>query len=179
MAARAKSPAMPVAQSREEAEASIARLGVIQRELTRIQADLGDRVAKAKEASEAKASPLKDEAAQLQTRVQGWCEANRAALTRDNQVKFAILNTGEVKWRLRPPKVSVRNIEVALNYCRELLNGRFIRVAEDLDKEAIRADPTAASVVPGVTIGSEGEDFVIEPFDAALSVAVAPQLEAA
>ena len=40
---------------------------------------------------------------------------------------------------------------------------RFIRVAESVNKEAILADPSAVAGIKGITVGSEGEDFIVEP----------------
>lgn len=178
-ALKAKTRAAPAAQSREETEAAIARIGVAQRALQRLDADLGDRVAKVKEAVEAKASPIREDIERDQALVQGWCEANRGALTRGGEVKFALFTTGEVKWRQRPPRVSLRNVESVIEHLKERWQGRFLRTKVEVDKEALLAEPDAAVLIPGVSIGSAGEDFVVEPFDAALTVAVAPQLEAA
>lgn len=166
---KAKAPAAPAAQSREEAEKLIGRIGEIQRELQRQDADLGDELAKVKRAAEAKALPLKDELAQAQDRVQGWCEANRAAITREGKVKTAEFATGKVSWRLRPPKVSLRGVSAIIDHL--MANGlrRFVRVSYEIDKEAMLRDPARAQSVPGVTIGSEGEDFIIEPFEAELA----------
>lgn len=179
MTAKTKSRATPAAQSREETEAAIARIGVAQRALQRLDADLGDRVAKAKEQIEGRAQPLKEQIAADQALVQGWCEAHRAAITRDGAVKFGSFATGEVKWRLRPPKVSIRNVEGVVAYLQERFQGRFLRSKVEVDKEALLADRMTAALVPGVSIGSEGEDFVVEPFDAGLSPGVAGEHGAA
>ncbi len=44
----------------------------------------------------------------------------------------------------------------------------FLRVKYEVDKEAMAAKAAAAAKVPGVTIASAGEDFIIEPFEAEL-----------
>lgn len=167
--ARAKTVAKPAAQSRAEAEAAIARIGVAQRELARIEADLGDLVAKAKEIAELRAAPHSSAIEADQALVQGWCEANRDALTNNGKVKFASLATGDVKWRARPPKVNIRNVEGVIAHLRGLKLRQFLRTKIEVNKDAMLADPDKARTVPGVSINSDGEDFVIEPFDAALS----------
>lgn len=161
---RLKAAPRPAAQSREETEAAIARIGTAQRDLKRLDADLGDRVAKAKEAIEARAQPLRDAIEADQALVQGWCEANRLSITRDGEVKFALLTTGEVKWRLRQPRVSIRDVDGVIEYLRDRMQGRFLREKVEVDKEAMLAEPGTALTVPGVSIGSQGEDFIIEPF---------------
>lgn len=170
MAARkkAKAPAAPAAQSREEAANLVGRIGEIQRELARRDADLGDALARAREAAEATALPLKAELAGAQAAVQGWCEANRYEITGGNKVKFCDLVTGRVLWRHRPPKVTLRGADNILAWLQEHRGRRFLRTKVEIDKEAMLKDPEAARAIPGVSIGSEGEDFVIEPFEAQL-----------
>lgn len=164
MATKTKARATPAAQSREEAEADIARLGDIQRELARIQADYGDAAAALKGVAEESAAPLKEEAEALQLRVQGWCEANRNALTKGGKVKFADLATGKVQWRNLPPKVSIRGVEKFLEECRRLGLSQFVRTKLEPNKEVMLAEAVLAKTLPGVSIGSEGEEFAIEPF---------------
>lgn len=168
---RTKTAAAPAAQSREEAENLIGRIGDIQRELMRRQADLGDAVARIKAAAEETAEPLKAELLDAQERVQRWCEANRNELTRGGKVKFAELATGTVSWRARPASVTVRGLESVITYLLDQRGGRFVRIKHELDKDAMRNAAAEASMIPGVKIGSEGEDFVVKPFDAELAEA--------
>lgn len=168
-ALRTKTKASPAAQSRDEVEALIAEVGDLQRELTRHDADLGDRAARLKAEAEKAAEPLKLRLLEASALIQGWCEANRADLTQGGKTKTAAFPTGEIKWRLRPPAVTVRNAATVIVWLKEKLEGRFVRTKEEVDKEALLADPEAAAVVPGVRIGSAGEDFVIEPFTAELA----------
>ncbi|SFM35749.1 Mu-like prophage host-nuclease inhibitor protein Gam [Pleomorphomonas diazotrophica] len=158
-----------VPQSREEATQSLSRYGLLQREIGRIQAGLDDKITALKEAAEAKSTPLQEEAAQIMEGLRIWSEANRAALTNDNKVKFVDLGTGKISWRLRPAKVTVRGTEAVLEALRRLGLGRFIRTSEEINKEAMLAEADVARTVPGITIGSAGEDFVIEPLTSPLS----------
>lgn len=164
MAGKTKKLAQPAAQSQEEVEQLIASIGVSQRELVRLEADLGDAVAKAKEKAEQAALPLKEAIAQAEDRISQWCQANRAALTREGKVKFARFSTGQVNWRDRPASVSVRGkVEAILAWLLENKGRKFIRTKMELNKEALLADRAFAATVPGVTIKSAGEDFIIEP----------------
>lgn len=43
-----------------------------------------------------------------------------------------------------------------------------LRVKEEVNKEAMLAEPDVARTVAGVTVGSAGEDFVIKPFETEL-----------
>lgn len=171
MAAKTKARSTPAAQSQQEAEADIARLGDIQRELVRIQADYGDAAASLKAVAEESAAPLKAEAEALQVRVQGWCEANRNTLTKGGKVKFADLATGKVQWRNLPPKVTIRGVEKFLEECRRLGLSQFVRTKQEPNKDVMLAEAALAKTLPGVTIGSGGEEFAIEPFQPEIAAA--------
>jgi phage host-nuclease inhibitor protein Gam len=172
---KTKSLSAPAAQSREQVEALIARAGEISRELQRKAADLGDAVALAKKTSEEFCLPLKVELESVTGLVQRWCEANRDALTA-GKTKTVSFTSGTVCWRHRPPSVNVKpKIATVLEWMKANLKrkaNRFIRVKEELDKEALLAAPAIVALIPGVTIGSAGEDFIIEPFGAELAEGV-------
>jgi len=159
-----------VPQTREEAATALARLGVVTRRMTRAQADLNDKVTKLKEAAEAAAIPLQEEASRLTEGLKIWAEANRTALTGGDRTKTVNLGTGEVKWRIQPPRVTLRgSVEVIIDACRTLGLGRFVRVKEEVNREAMLADAEIARTIPGVSIGTEGEAFVAEPFEVELA----------
>lgn len=158
----------PVPQTDEEANDFIARIGEAQRERTRIETAMNDALAALKEQYEDKARPHKTQIEALTQGVQVFCEANRARLTRDGKVKFYRFGAGEVCWRTRPLKVSVCNQEVVIAALKRLDLGRFLRVKEEVNKEAMLAEPDVARTVAGVTVGSAGEDFVIKPFETEL-----------
>lgn len=156
-----------VPQSRDEAVEYIAEIGRIQRQRQRIEADMNDRIAAIKQEFELRAKPLGDDIRQLTNGVQTWCEANRDSLTQGGKVKFANLASGEVKWRMRPPKVGLRGIETIIEACKKLGLARFVRTKEEINKEAMLAEPELAQTIAGVSI-TQGEDFVIVPFETEL-----------
>jgi phage host-nuclease inhibitor protein Gam len=161
---------LPVPQSRDQAAASIRRIGELTRELTRREADMNDALARIKAQCEQAAEPLREEVKGLTEGLKTWAEANRVALTDGGRVKFADLGTGVLRWRLRPPKVSLpRDVAAVIERLRALNLPQFVRTKEEVDREAMLADPEAARRVPGVRIASEGEDFVVEPFEAELA----------
>lgn len=170
---KTKTIAAPAAQSKDEAEQLIARMGDLQRERIRIQADYGDEAAKLKATAEQAVQPLDAEIEDIQGRVQGWCEANRNAITQGGKVKFALFATGEVRWRALPPKVTIRGADKVIETARRLGLMRFIRTKEEPNKEAMLAEPVLAATLGGVTIGSAGEEFAIEPFQPDLAGAAA------
>lgn len=157
-----------VPQSLDEAAAMVARMGAIERDLAVAGTALAEVVATAKELAEANAAPLKAEMELLARGLQVWAEANRTALTNDNRTKTVKLATGEIAWRARPPSVRLRDVDAVLGALRERQLGRFIREKFEVDREAMLREQTLAATVPGVTIASAGEEFVVTPTQAQL-----------
>lgn len=108
---------------------------------------------------------LKKRMAELQSGIQTWCEAHRDELTGNGKVKFANLTTGEVQWRNRPPSVSIRGADNVIELLRRLGLERFIRVKEEINKDAILNEKEAVKNIPGISIKSDIEDFSIIPFE--------------
>ena len=163
-----KAPEYPVPQNGEEANRFVAEIGVCQRHRTRIESEMNDRLALLKARYEESAAPLN---AKIQGMLKGlstWCEANRVELTRDGKVKFFRFAAGEVSWRSRPPSVAIRSLKSVLAALNNLGLRRFIRVKEEIDKEAMLAEPSVANTVVGVKVASAGEDFVVTPFETKL-----------
>lgn len=160
---------LPVPQTREEAADAVLRIGELGRDLARREADMNDALARIKQQCEEAAQPARDERDALTEGLKTWAEANRAALTNGNKVKFALLGTGRILWRLRPAKVSApKDQSAVIEILKRLGLQRFVRVREEVNREAMLAEPDVARTVAGIRIGSEGEDFVVEPFEAAL-----------
>ncbi len=163
----------PVPQNRDDCDAMIRQLGDLRREIARIEADMNDRLARIKERFEERAEPLRDKATELLSGIEHYCAANREELTGGGKVKFHRFKNGDVNWRKRPSKVTLRGTEAVIERLKELGLKRFIRTAEQVNKEAVLSDPEAVKSVKGLSIGSEGEDFVVEPFEAELNGAKA------
>lgn len=150
-------------QNREEAEQMLGRLGEIQREQTLLSAALEETVQAERARAEAKNLPLKAEAEGLTRGIQLWAEANRPSLTQDGRTKTIKLATGEIAWRARPPSVKIKDMPGVMERLINLGLARFIRLKQEINREAMLAEPSVAGSVPGVTIGSEGEEFVVSP----------------
>jgi phage host-nuclease inhibitor protein Gam len=163
--ARTKRPAagVPVPADFAGANVLLTRIGAIQRDLGVIQAALDETVASAKARAEAEAKPLTTEMEALTKGLQIWAEANRPALTMMGRSKTVQMPAGEIAWRQRPPSVRIRDAAGVLVAITRLGLDRFIRRKEELDKEALLREPAVAASIPGVTIGSAGEDFVVTP----------------
>ena len=167
---KSKTVAPPVAapQSREEAARYIREIGEANRAVARLEADMNDLVAAIKDEAERQAAPLAAYARDLTEGLRMWCEANRQALTDGGKRKNADFGTGKIEWRLSPPKVTIRGgVEAAIAAIKRL-GLPFLRMSEEIDKEAMLREPDQARLVPGVSIGSAGEIFAVEPFEVEL-----------
>lgn len=169
--AKTRGANLPVPQSRDEAASMIAAVGDLSRALARIGADMNDELAAVKERYEAAAEPMRRA---LGDKIEGlriWAEANRQALSGGRDIKTFDLGTGLIKWRDRPPAVSITKVKEVIARLKALGLHRFLRTKEEVNKEAMLAEPEVARQVAGVSIGSAGEDFVVEPYEAELAEA--------
>lgn len=165
MATRIKTPSRPIAvpQSKTDAMRDIKAIGDLQRDLARIDADLNDQVAVLTKAAAPRIVKLRERIEALQEGVHTWCEAHRVELC--GKGKTANLVTGEVNWRKRPASVAITKVEDVLKRLRELGLTRFIREKEEVNKDAILAEPAAVAGVKGIKVVTDVEDFVITPFE--------------
>lgn len=154
-----------------KADIMVARVGTLVRERESVQQALEEKITEARQFAAAKVAPLDAEIATLTQGLQLWAEANRAALTNGFSTKTIKLAAGDLLWRTRPPSVRVKNAAAVLAALKERGLVQFIRTTEELDKAAMLRAPAEAGAVPGITIGSEGEEFVVEPLKEELPAA--------
>ena len=162
---RTKRKAETVAAARDQAEAEtfIARIGELQRALLLEQAALAESVARAKEAAATNTATLQAECDTLLRGVQIWAEANRHALTDGGKRKTVSLAAGVIAWRMSPPAVRIKNAEAVLAHLLQHEMEEFLRRKVEIDKAAMLSMAAVAVDIPGVTIASSGEEFVVEP----------------
>lgn len=152
-------------QTRDEVETAIKEIGDLNRELERLAIEQNDKLAAITEEYAPLINEVKEKLAPKQDAVQAWCESRRDELTNNGKTKTGTFNTGEVQWRIRPPSVGIRGADAVLESLRTLGLSRFIRIKEEVNKEAMLNEPELAATVAGVTIKTGVEDFVITPFE--------------
>jgi phage host-nuclease inhibitor protein Gam len=161
---RIKTAAIPAPRTREEAEALLAAIGRAQREVVRIEANLNDAVESMRAQAAAEAAPHNEQIEQSFAALHAWAEAHRDELC-PRGTKTARLASGELSWRQRPPSVRVTGAERVIEALRRLGLSRLIRTREEVDKEAILAEPEAVRGVRGITVVTGVEDFVAKPYE--------------
>jgi phage host-nuclease inhibitor protein Gam len=148
---------------RDEAEAYLERIGSIQREIQLNKTALAEAIANVTAEIEASSAKLGEEHDRLFRGLQLWAEANRHALTDGGKTKTVRLGNGTIAWRQAPPSVQIKGQEAVLAYLMEKKGEEFLRTKVEINREAMLANAEQASKIPGVTIKSAGESFVIEP----------------
>ena len=161
---RIKTPAVTAPRTREEAEKLLEEIGIAQRVVGRYEADMNDRLAEIKREAEQSAAPWNAQIEGKFAALHAWAEAHRDELC-PRGVKTARLASGEISWRQRPPSVRVTGTEKVIERLRGFGLAGFIRTREEIDKEAILADPERVSAVKGLTVVTGVEDFVAKPYE--------------
>lgn len=160
---------LPVPQGDSEAREAIRNIGDLKRDILRLEAEMNDKIAALQQEYGERVAPLQNAA---QAQIEGlriFAEAHRDRLTNGGKVKFHRFSTGEVSWRLRPAKVTIRGADTVIAAIRAMgLGQRFLREKVEINKEAMLDDRAAATAIRGVVIGSDGEDFQVEPFETEL-----------
>lgn len=154
-----------VPQTRDDAAADIRKIGDLQRQALRGQTEMNDAIAHITAQFQPQLEAVSEQLTTLQEGVQAWCEAHRDDLTNGGKTKTANLITGEVQWRKRPPSVSVRGAEAVIEALKRLGLSKFVRVVEEVNKEAILNEPDEVRGVAGIKVVKDVEDFVITPFE--------------
>lgn len=170
MATRLKTKAaIQVPQTKTDCAADIKLIGDLQRDFERQRAEMNDKIAEITKQYQPSLESLQGRLQVLQEGVQLYCEAHREELC--GKGKTANLVTGEVSWRQRPPSVSIRGADAVMETLLRMGLGRFVRVTNAPNKEAMLNEPEAVKGIAGIAIVSGVEDFLITPFEAIAEVA--------
>ncbi|EBP4179775.1 host-nuclease inhibitor protein Gam [Salmonella enterica subsp. diarizonae] len=161
-----KGTAETAPQTRDEVSRDIRKLGDEQREAIRLEAAMNDEIAEITERYTPQIEAHKKCIKALFKGISDWCKTNRDELTNGGKTKTANLTTGNVSWRLGTPSCSVsRDVEGVIEMLRRMQLDRFIRVKEEVNKEAVLAEPDAVKGIAGIKVNKGSESFYVEPFE--------------
>ncbi len=162
---KATAAAHRVPQNREEVVNMIAEIGNHQRDRQRLKADMDDQIAAIREKFDKQLAPHSEAIQQLTEGVHTWAEAHKDSLTNGGKIKTANMMTGEIRWRMRPTSCKAVRVKEAIEEIKQKgLAALFLRTKEELNKEAILANPDAVKDCRWISL-EQGEDFVIVPFE--------------
>ncbi|MFQ5800883.1 MAG: host-nuclease inhibitor Gam family protein [Candidatus Hydrothermarchaeales archaeon] len=166
MAQRIKGDSINVPQTRDEVAEAIQRIGDLQRTRQRVQADMNDELSRVKAKYEAMVEPVNLNLKALFAGVRAWCEANRQEIM-PKRGKTVVFPSGEIQWRITPPRMAVRGVEKVLEVLKSMGLTRFIRTKDEIDKEAMLKEREAVENIKGITV-SQKEEFIVKPFETEL-----------
>lgn len=162
--ARLKTPAVPVPATRAAFEALAVELGETMRTIDRANAELADQIARAKLATKETTAALTKEADAMFRALAGYAAAHRAELLPDDRKSISIA-AGTIGWRLSNPAVKIEDEDAAIAAIEALgLAESFLRIATEIDKQAILAAPDRAGAIAGVAV-EQTELFFFKPLD--------------
>lgn len=163
---RVKSDVQEIAlQTADDVALAIKRIGDLEREQVRLSTLQADEKAAVDEKYTAQIHALKEQVQPLQQAVQAYCESRRDELTNGGKQKTAYFTTGEVQWRAKPPAVKISSVAKVIEAIKNTGFLQFLRVKEEINKEALLADPKTACSINGISIRENEEEFVIKPND--------------
>lgn len=156
--------AAPVPQTDAQAADQLRMVGDVMRQREAAKASFETQIAALQARAAEADAPFRGLLDSLVEGLRVWAEANRERLT-GGRSKTVRLTTGVLAWRARPPSVTVgRGMKDAVIATIETLGlERFLRRKVELDREAMLKEPDVAAAVPGIEIGSAGDEFVVEP----------------
>ena len=158
-----KTVAWRAPQTLEAADQDVHAIGRFDLRIAEINTDLQMDITRLQEEAAKTRQPLEDERVKLHNGVQAYAEANRNALTGGKTKTVKLPSGGELKWRITPPRLKVTGIatRIIATLKRRGLS-EFVRVKEELDKEALLGQPNVVKKIRGLQI-EQREEFVIKP----------------
>ena len=158
-----------VPKSVEEIGDFISKIGEHQRELTKIQTRLNNQVEKIKAQAVEEGFSHQEMIDQIFDGIFIFAQSQREELTEKGKKKTVQFPTGEIQWRLTPPAVSYQNAKKVIELCRSLGLEHFIRIKEEVNKEAMLKEPEKAVKIKGVKI-EQKEEFVVKPSEIEIEI---------
>lgn len=163
---RIKAPAVPVPQTREEADKLIGEIGAFQRDIDLAKAAAEEKVAAVKAALEEEIGGKAAEMLAKFQAVMAFASANRDTLLEKGR-KSVELSQGQLGWRLGNPTVKLaRGVDedsLVATFERLKLDD-LLRVTTSLDRQAILKEPKRIEGIAGITV-EQDETFFVKPLE--------------
>jgi phage host-nuclease inhibitor protein Gam len=163
MKAKRNTSNLPVPQSREEAEDMLVEIGKLDRKIKGFELKTAEKVAALSGGLASATRDWRERHELLTDGLAAWANDNRSELTQEGQVKTVDLGTGTLSWRMRPASVRLKDAAKVIAAIKAMGLLQFLRIKEEVNREAMLAEPDAAQGIAGVAIGSTGEDLIITP----------------
>ena len=152
---------VPIPRSMDEAADYVAQIGRERRDIEGIERTLNERLTEVRGEYAEMAAPHRERAERLFAGLKMYCEVNRHTICQGDR-KSKVLPTGTIAWRMTPPSVRLTKVEEVLKELQERELYDYIRVKQEVDKEAILSAPAGVAGIKGIAI-TQREEFVVEP----------------
>lgn len=158
-----KAIAMPAAQSQDEVDLMIGKIGEAQRKIESIDAALTENIADLKAHAKKEVEPLQVRIGEYLQAIMSWAQANKDSLTADGRRTINV-SQGSFGWRWPPPSVKVKRgcVETVIETLRARRLKQFLRTITELDKEAILRAPDLITKIPDIEVRQD-EVFFVKP----------------
>ncbi|EMO88722.1 host-nuclease inhibitor Gam family protein [Leptospira noguchii] len=173
-------------KERPEVARAIQQIGEIKREKDRIKNKTDDRIAKLLLDLQNETAPLDLKIQHLVSGIKFYVDQHLEELFPNPEYKTCKLTTGTLKLRKVPPSVKTRgtvkfyekiltdnNLLEKFNNLVSKLNGVYLRIKLELNKEQILAEPTRAIQKFGIQLNEEKERLYISPNETELEIEAA------
>ncbi|HPN37203.1 MAG TPA: host-nuclease inhibitor Gam family protein [Melioribacteraceae bacterium] len=152
----------------EELELQLKEYAVNYAALVKKEAEMNEKLNKIKQDYEEKTKELRYTTETIQGEINAFCTKNKSDFDKVRSKEFQF---GTVGFRVNPPKVTLLNrkynLKTVLELVKRLYKKAYVRVKEDLDKEAILADYAGKKLDDGKLAGvglkvDQDEQFYID-----------------
>lgn len=157
---------VPIPVDDTDVERFIREIGAERRHCLRIAQNLSERVAALTVEAAIQAAKHKKRGEELFEGLKFYSEVHRARLCADGG-KTKRFAAGSISWRMTNPAVRLKSIDGVLAELQSRNLNKFIRVKNEVNKEAILSWPAEVKDVPGISI-TQREEFVVEPDESVL-----------
>jgi phage host-nuclease inhibitor protein Gam len=138
----------------EELEIQLKEYALNYAALAKKEAEMNEKLNKIKQDYEEKTKELRYTTETIQGEINAFCTKNKSDFDKVRSKEFQF---GTVGFRVNPPKVTLLNrkynLKTVLELVKRLYKKAYVRVKEDLDKEAILADYAGKKIDDGKLAG--------------------------
>lgn len=150
-------------ENKTELQTAISLLGEVRRDYANHKAQCDSEIAKIQAAYANVLQELESNEKELVTQITKYCNEHFDEVFQGKS-KTAKLITGEISRRIKPSSIVVEDLELALLKLKELNLREFIRVKEDLNKNALLDSPEIINEITGLKLQTGLETFLIKPY---------------
>jgi len=154
---RVKKTQTSVPRTLSQADALLAKMGQAQDAINAVQMALAGKIAALKAEAEKELQPLIQKRANDINALFAFANPRKAELTR--KARSTVLGNGSFGWRWTTPRVEVSGTEEQMiAWLKASGNDGYVRVVEEIDRQALLADRL---VIAGVSYVQDDEFFVV------------------